>query len=309
MRSGVVIREVGPRDGFQNEDRFIPTDMKVEIIEELALAGLPWIEVTSFVNPERVPQLADAAEVLRALNKRNLGKVEVVAFVPNLRGLERANACGVRNATTALTVSDELNLSNFNKTTDAMLDALPELLQRAKTLEIDLEVTVGTAFGDTQGRELGIERVVEIIETVVSMGVRKVCLGDTVGVGNPRRVGDTFCRIIENHPDIQFAAHFHDTRGLAVANAFAAWREGVTVFDASYGGLGGCPFAPGSSGNLATEILVYMFEEMGVKTGINKDHVCSVSGMTKTYLDRPNSDELRMSKSRRDGGKAKGDLI
>jgi hydroxymethylglutaryl-CoA lyase len=286
MHPEVLIREVGPRDGFQNEDRTIPTELKVDYIEMLAAAGVPWMEVTSFVSPKWVPQLADAADVVAALAEKDLGETEIVAFVPNLRGLERAAECGVTRVTTALTVSDELNRNNFNKDTDAMLASLPALLAASAEQNVEIEVTIGTAFGDLGDRTLTVERVIEVTEAVASMGVSSITLGDTVGVGNPRRVEETFRRLHETLPGVIFGAHFHDTRGLGIANVWAAWGQGVRMFDSSYGGLGGCPFAPGSSGNVATETLVYMFEEAGIRTGIDLGAIMLAAIQTTSFLDK-----------------------
>lgn len=286
MHPEVLIREVGPRDGFQNEDRIIPTELKVEFIQMLASAGVPWMEVTSFVSPKWVPQLADAAEVVAALQDMDLGNTEIVAFVPNLRGLERAAECGIMNVTTALTVSEELNRRNFNKNTDEMLDSLPAILAAAESAEVSIEVTVGTAFGELGDNELSIDRVIEVVAAVASMGVATITLGDTVGVGNPLRVGETFGLLRQIQPEVVFGAHFHDTRGLAIANAWAAWEQGVRVFDSSYGGLGGCPFAPGASGNVATEALVYMFEGAGIDTGIDLEALMLVAGRTTAFLEK-----------------------
>lgn len=267
----VKIREVGPRDGFQNEDEFIPTPLKVELIELLIEAGLPAIEVTSFVNPKRVPQFVDAEEVAAGVSGR--AGLDLIAFAANQRGLERAVACGIRHVTTALTVSEDLNRSNFNRGTREMLAALPEMISAAKEAEVELEVTIGTAFGDSGGRAVELEEVISTAHSVAEMGVGTLTLGDTVGVGTPGRVRETFRILKRDLPHAQLAAHFHDTRGMAVANALAAWEEGIEIFDSSFGRLGGCPFAPGATGNVATEELVYLFDGMGVETGVDIDRL------------------------------------
>lgn len=288
----VLIREVGPRDGFQNESQFIPTQTKLDLIERLAQAGLGWIEVTSFVSPKRVPQLADAAEVAEGLRTRDLGEAKLVAFVPNVHGLIRAAQTGIRFATTALTVSDEMNRRNFKKGTDEMLATLPELLAAAREHGIALEVTIGTAFGCVYEAAISKESVLQVAIAVAGMGVDEMTLGDTVGLANPRQVRETYALLLRELPAVRFGAHFHDTRGLGVANAFAAWEEGISVFDGSFGGLGGCPFAKGATGNVATEELVYMFDSMGVRTGVDLAGLVSAAHAVGEHLGRAVSSDV-----------------
>lgn len=280
----VTIRDVGPRDGFQNEHGLIPTDLKIHLIDEVAAAGIPAIEVTSFVNSKVVPQFFDADDVARTF----AGRPDFIpwAFAGNARGLERAVDCGMTSITTALTVSDALNQSNFRRTTAEMLKTIPELVQRAAGHGVALEVTVGTAFGDTDGRVVGLEDSLGVIREVVGLGATTIMLGDTVGVANPRRVIDTYGPLVAEFPTIEFGAHFHDTRGMGVANALAAWQTGIRRFDASFGGLGGCPFAPGATGNVATEELVYMFDGLGVETGVNIVALVHAAQAAATFLQK-----------------------
>jgi hydroxymethylglutaryl-CoA lyase len=288
----ITIREVGPRDGFQNERTFIPTDRKLALIDQLIDAGLPAIEVTSFVNTERVPQFTDADAVAERFRGR--GDVEIWAFAANALGLERAIAAGLTRVSTALTVSDELNRSNFRRTTAEMLQALPALLDEARRQDVDLEVTVGTAFGDTGGRTVTLDDALAVVREVAAMGARSITLGDTVGIANPRRVRETYERLVAELPDVRLGAHFHDTRGMGVANALAAWQEGVRWFDASFGRLGGCPFAPGATGNVATEELVFLFAEMGVETGVDLQRLLEPVRSVGELLARgPESDVAR----------------
>lgn len=288
----VEIREVGPRDGFQNEAEQIPTGLKLELIDELIAAGLPAVEATSFVNPARVPQFADAAEVAAAVRGRE--ETAVWAFAGNLRGLENAAAAGLPRVTTAVAVSEQINRNNFNKSTAETLATIPAFVEGAAAAGIELEVTVATAFGDNEGREVTLAETLETVRSVAAAGVTRIMLGDTVGVANPKRVRETYEPLLSEFPELSFGAHFHDTRGLAVANVLAAWQVGVELFDSSFGGLGGCPFAPGASGNVATEELVYLFEEMGVATGVDLvrllaavEHVCGFLGR------EPDSDVAR----------------
>lgn len=290
----VKIREVGPRDGFQNEAEFIPTPLKLELIELLIESGLQAIEITSFVNPKRVPQFVDAEQVATGVGSRE--GLDLIAFAANQRGLERAVACGIQHVTTALTVSEELNRSNFNRGTLEMLEALPEMISAAKEAEVELEVTIGTAFGDGGGRTVELEEVISTAHSVAGMGVGTLTLGDTVGVGTPGRVRETFRILKRDLPGTELAAHFHDTRGMAVANALAAWDEGVEIFDSSFGRLGGCPFAPGATGNVATEELIYLFDGMGVETGVDIGRLLAAVRRVGEHLGRAaDSDVARAS--------------
>ena len=290
--SRVDIREVGPRDGFQNEDAYIPTEMKLELIGRLLAAGVRAVEVTSFVNPKRVPQFADAAEVAAALAGRE--GVDLWAFAGNLRGLEQAADAGLVNVTTAVAVSEEINRSNFNRSTPESLATIPEFVERAAARGVALEVTVATAFGDTGGRQVTVAETLDAVRTVAAHGVTRIMLGDTVGVANPERVRALYSTLIEELPEVRLGAHFHDTRGLAVANVLAAWQQGVRDFDSSFGGLGGCPFAPGASGNVATEELVYLFDGMGIATGIDLEALLSPVVSVSEFLGKePASDVAR----------------
>ena len=242
MSEVVQIRDVGPRDGFQNEKLQIPTDVKIDSIDQLIGAGVNSIEITSFVNPARLPQFADADEVAGYFAGRD--DVDLWAFAGNVRGLERAADAGLRNVTTAVALSEEINRSNFGKSTAESLAALSEFVARAQSRDVNLEVTVATAFGDIEGRTVTLEETIEAVKQVAGLGVRRIMLGDTVGVATPGRVRDTYDTLLSDLPGISIGAHFHDTRGMAVANVLAAWQAGVGDFDASFGGLGGCPFAP-----------------------------------------------------------------
>lgn len=288
----VEIRDVGPRDGFQNEQREIPTDLKIQSIEQLINAGLPAIEITSFINPARLPQFADAEAV--AANFADREDPELWAFAGNVRGLERAADAGLRHVTTAVALSEEVNQSNFGKSTAESLAALTGFIERAASRDVRLEVTVAMAFGDIEGRAVTFEETVNAVKHVAALGVEKIMLGDTVGVATPRRVRETYEALLGDLPGVTLGAHFHDTRGMAVANVAAAWEAGVRSFDASFGGLGGCPFARGASGNVATEELLYLFEGIGVSTGIDMDELLALVDFMSGWLGRePASDVAR----------------
>jgi hydroxymethylglutaryl-CoA lyase len=292
----VQIRDVGPRDGFQNEKLQIPTDVKIDSIDQLIGAGVGSIEITSFVNPARLPQFADADDVARHFAGRE--DVELWAFAGNVRGLERAADAGLQNVTTAVALSEEINRNNFGKSTAESLAAVSEFVARAQSRGVNLEVTVATAFGDIEGRTVTLHETIDAVKQVAALGVSRIMLGDTVGVATPGRVRETYDALLRDLPEISLGAHFHDTRGMAVANALAAWQAGVGDFDASFGGLGGCPFARGASGNVATEELVYMFEEMGVSTGIDMSTLLALVETMSARLGRePASDVARAMRS------------
>jgi hydroxymethylglutaryl-CoA lyase len=283
-RQCVRIREVGPRDGFQNEPETIPTAAKVETIDALARTGLTWIEVTSFVHPKWVPQLADAEAVCAGLPRR--AGVAFAAFVPNAAGLDRARACGIVEATCALTASDALNVRNFNRDTATMLAQVIDLRERASVLGIRLGVTIGAAFGCPVEGDLPEGRTESLIEALVTAGYDEIGLGDTTGVANPRQVREMFTHLVSRWPSVSFIGHFHETRGTGLANAVAAFDAGVRRFDASVAGLGGCPFAPGALGNVSTEDLAHLFEEMGVDTGLDIDALIAVAKQLEGVLGR-----------------------
>jgi len=283
-RERVRIREVGPRDGFQNEPDLIPTATKLEIIEALSGTGLDWIEVTSFVHPKWVPQLADAETLCQKLEHRD--GLTYVAFVPNEAGITRAIAAGLGEVTCALTASDALNLRNFNRDTATMVDKVNALRGVAQRNGMRISVTIGAAFGCPVEGDLPDNRVPDLAHALHVAGFDEIGLGDTTGVANPRQVGDLFKRVIGELPAVSWVGHFHETRGTGLANVLAAWDAGVRTFDTSIAGLGGCPFAPGALGNVATEDVANVFEEMGVDTGLDIDRLIAVSRTLESILGR-----------------------
>lgn len=280
----VRIREVGPRDGFQNEPDHIPTAVKLDVIEALSNTGLDWIETTSFVHPKWVPQLADAEEVCAGLRYRQ--GLTYVAFVPNEAGLDRASKAGIREVTCALTASDALNVRNFKRDTVAMLEKVVALHGLARAEGIRISVTIGAAFGCPVEGDLSPGRVLELARSLHGAGFDEIGLGDTTGVANPRQVREIFRDALREFPDVTWVGHFHETRGTGVANVVAAFDAGVRTFDTSIAGLGGCPFAPGALGNVSTEDVVNVLEEMGVRTGVDVDRLIAVSRMLEKQLGR-----------------------
>ena len=282
LPASVTIVEVGPRDGLQNLSRTLPTAEKVRYIELLAFSGLTSIEVTSFVSPKAVPQLADAAETVARL--RNF-PITPIALVPNLKGAESAVAAGVRTLNFVLSVSTSHNRSNVNRTREESLAELAEIVAlRGEVLEVRVRASLATAFGCPFEGRLPIAEVLRWVGGVADLGITEVTLADTVGFGNPELVRQILLACRERFPGLSYGVHFHDTRGLGIANALMAMQCGVTVLDAAAGGLGGCPFAPGATGNIATEDLVFLCEEMGVKTGVELARLCEASRFLRTVL-------------------------
>jgi hydroxymethylglutaryl-CoA lyase len=265
----VLISEVGPRDGLQSVKAVMPTILKLRWIEALHAAGLAEIEVASFVPARLLPQMADATEVVR--HATSLPGLTVMALVPNLRGAEAALLAGVHKLTVPVSASRAHSLANVRKTPEEMVSTLAEIASLRDTLApgIKLEVGISTAFGCTLQGEVAEDEVIALALACVAAGVDELGLSDTVGYANPAQVRRLFRRLRSEIGRHAGAAHMHNTRGLGLANCLAAYEEGVRTFDASLGGLGGCPYAPGASGNVVTEDLVFMFEAMGITTGVS----------------------------------------
>ncbi|HVC12981.1 MAG TPA: hydroxymethylglutaryl-CoA lyase [Burkholderiales bacterium] len=269
----VLLCEVGPRDGLQNAKHLMPTAAKKAWISALAAAGLREIEVGSFVPPKLIPAMADTAEIVA--HARGIAGLRVVALAPNLKGCERAVAAGAHKITFPVSASRAHSLANVRMTPEQMVEEVRRCVVLRDGLAAAqrpaMEGAVSTAFGCTMQGRVPEDDVVRLAELLVDAGVDSVALADTVGYANPAQVKRLFGRVRAAIGERLDGAHFHDTRGLGLANALAAYEEGVRSFDSSMGGLGGCPFAPGASGNVITEDLVFMFESMGVSTGIDFD--------------------------------------
>jgi hydroxymethylglutaryl-CoA lyase len=283
----IRIREVGPRDGFQNEPEVIPTEEKVRLIGMLADAGLKRIEVTSFVRPDVIPQLADGAEVLSRFEPRE--GVAYSVLIPNRRGLE--NALKLRDrfqeANFFLSASETHNRKNVNRTIAESLADLEGTIGAAREAGLRCEGVISTSFGCPYEGEVPPERVFEIAERLRDFGCEEVAFGDTTGMANPRQVGEFFTAARERLPDVELTAHFHNTRGQGLANVLAALEQGIDSFESSFGELGGCPVPPGSTGNISTEDLVSMLEEMGVRTGVDLPKLIVASAEAQKVLGRP----------------------
>ena len=278
----VIITEVCPRDGFQSIHEWIPTETKVDIINQLMDCGYQQIEVTSFVHPKAIPQLKDADEVLTKIKRSK--QVKLRALVPNLRGLERAIAVGVDKAKLMLSASDSHSLSNANCTTEEALQQFEPLIARAQESAIDISGSISVAFGCPYEGDVPVERLVMICTRYRAFGIQEISLADTTGMANPMKIKRNVRELKKRFPDVTFSLHLHNTRGMAFANAVAGWEEGIRHFDSSTGGLGGCPYAPGASGNIASEDLIHGFEEMGIPTNISLDKVLHVAQHLKQIL-------------------------
>ena len=283
----VRIREVGPRDGFQNEPETIETAEKVRLIDMLSATGLTRMEVTSFVRPDVIPQLSDAAQVLGAVQRR-----EGVAFsvlIPNLRGLERALEQRDRfdEVSVFLSASETHNRRNVNRSIEESLAGLEETLARAGEEGLRREGVIATSFGCPYEGEVPPERVFTIAERLRAAGCEEVGFGDTTGMANPRQVHEFFAAAGERLTGVELTAHFHNTRGQGLANVLAALEAGVESFESAFGELGGCPVPPGSTGNISTEDLVSMLHEMGVETGIDLEKLIEASRAVQELLGRP----------------------
>lgn len=281
---GIKIVEVGPRDGLQNESIELATIDKIAMIEKLADTGLKTIEMTSFVHPKWIPQLADAVDVARKV--RRMEGVRYTALVPNARGLERAIEANVEEIALFLSASETHNQRNVNKAIADSLDDFTQVAEAAIAHGMRVRGYVSMVFGCPYEGSIPSQRVAELCERIFSLGVHEVSLGDTIGVANPKQVSGMVKLLTRHFPADTLAGHFHDTRGTALVNVYAALEEGLTIFDSAVGGLGGCPYAAGASGNLATEDLVYMLEGMGVDTGVNLAELVKVSSFLQDKLGR-----------------------
>ncbi|BCJ88547.1 hydroxymethylglutaryl-CoA lyase [Effusibacillus dendaii] len=262
----IEIVEVGPRDGLQNEQDLISTPDKIRLIQKLAESGVKRIEVTSFVSPKWVPQMADAAEVLAGIQLPD--DVQQIALIPNEKGYERAKECGVNAIALVVGASSTFNQKNINMTTEESMQRLRPLVEQAKQDGMFVRAYVATTFGCPYENEVPLSKVLTMVEQFLAMGADEIDLADTIGIANPKQVFEVFTKAKAEFPQASFTAHFHDTRGMALANTLAAMQAGVTSFDTAIGGLGGCPFAKGAAGNGSTEDLVYMLESMGISTGL-----------------------------------------
>lgn len=280
----VRIVEVGPRDGLQNEKAQVPTEQKIQFINMLSEAGLPVVEATSFVSPRAIPQLSDASAVMADIER--LPETQYPVLVPNLKGMERALSADVHSVSVFTAASESFTRHNINMTIAESLANFRPVVELARKEGIAVRGYISTVFGCPYEGAVAPQKVLEVAQALLDMGINELSLGDTIGVATPNQVVDVLVLLMETGhiPVEQLAVHFHDTRGTALANVLMALQQGISIVDSSAGGLGGCPYAPGAAGNLATEDLLYMLHGMGISTGVDLDKVVAATRFIAPYL-------------------------
>ena len=285
LPSHVQIVEVGPRDGLQTEPKFIPASDKIALVNALSGTGLAKIEVTSFVHPRTIPQLGDAREVLSGIEKKN--GVTYSVLIPNLRGAEMALEVGVDEMRIPVCASETFNQKNVRMSITESLQAIEGIQKISEPAMTPLEVGVALAFGCPFEGEISSEQVTSIVGRLSEMGVTRVSITDPAGIANPVQVKDRISTLLAAFPEIKFSLHLHDTRGMALSSILAAMEVGLATFDSSIGGLGGCPFVPDATGNVVTEDLINMLEEMGIQTNVDLEKLIECSQLAQKLVDRP----------------------
>lgn len=287
LPASVRIREVGPRDGFQNEPETIPTEAKIELINALGRTGLKRIEITSFVRPDVIPQLSDAAAVLSGISLPE--DVSASVLIPNMKGLETALEMRdtFQEVNVFMSASESHNLKNVNRTVVESLEGVGQVLKRAGEEGLRREAVISTSFGCPYEGVVPVDKVLGIAEALAEAGADEIGFGDTTGMANPVQVGDFFTSAADRLSGVELTAHFHNTRGQGLANVVAALQAGVSSFESSFGELGGCPVPAGATGNIATEDLVSMLEEMGITTGVDLEALLAASSRVRDVLGRP----------------------
>ncbi|MAX66121.1 MAG: hydroxymethylglutaryl-CoA lyase [Bacteriovoracaceae bacterium] len=288
--SKIKIVEVGPRDGLQNEKISLQLEDKMQYISLLAQAGLQTIEATSFVRADKIPQMADAKELFLQLKKQEyFHHINFPCLVPNRKGYEAAKAVGVREISLFSATSDEFSLKNINCTVDESFKRMQEVATLAKEEGIKIRGYISTAFGCPYAGDIGVKKLVEVIEKFEELGVYEISIGDTIGVGTPKQVDDYLKEVLKVISVEKIAMHFHDTRGMALSNILVSLEHGVSVFDSSSGGLGGCPYAKGATGNVATEDIYYLLNSLGLVTNLdlNKLYLASKFILEKVQKQSP----------------------
>ncbi|MEF3081576.1 hydroxymethylglutaryl-CoA lyase [Luteimonas sp. SMYT11W] len=290
MSDFIRVVEVGPRDGLQNEKALVPAATKIALIDRLSTCGFQVVEATSFVSPKWVPQLADAEDVLAGIQRCD--GVAYPVLVPNAKGLERALAAGVRHIAVFTAASDAFNLKNTNIDVDGSLERLKPVVEQARAAGVSVRGYVSTVLGCPYQGHVPLVDVVRVAEALHAMGCDEISLGDTIGVGTPAKAREMLLACAQTVPMTQLAVHFHDTYGQALSNVLACLEAGVRVVDSAVGGLGGCPYAKGASGNLATEDLLYMLDGLGLRTGVDLQAVTNTAVWISGELGRKPASKL-----------------
>ena len=289
--------EVGPRDGLQNEKKVLTAQEKIQLIDAIAASGFPVIEVGSFVSPKAVPQMANTDEVFQGITRRE--GVEYRALIANARGVDRAIACGCNKVKLNVSASVSHNLANLNRTPAQTIAGFAECVQKAADAGIGISGSISMAFGSPWDKEIPIQDVKDAVDAYLNVGVTEISLSDASGMAYPTQVYDMCQEMKRCYPQASWWLHFHNTRGLGIANILAGMEAGFTQFDTSFAGVGGCPFVPGAAGNVATEDVLHMCDEMGVKTGIDLDQAMEVSRQVVALVGHPtDSYLLRAGKSK-----------
>jgi hydroxymethylglutaryl-CoA lyase len=285
LPESVTIIEVGPRDGFQMETRFIPTATKIEIINALVKTGIKRIEVTSFISPKAIPQMSDAADIIAGIDRS--GEVHVEALVPNPKGAENAARAGVDEMRIFVSASEAHNRSNVNRTIEESLTGFNEVMRIASEAKIPVGADIAVAFGCPFEGDIPIERLGGIVNRLLDLGAKDITLGDTTGMATPPIVRRTCEYLLKFHSGLPLGLHFHNTRGIGLVNIYEALTMGLTTFESSVAGLGGCPFAPGATGNVCTGDLVYLLHELGIHTGIELSALIQAARRVEEVIGRP----------------------
>ncbi|WP_028878535.1 hydroxymethylglutaryl-CoA lyase [Terasakiella pusilla] len=289
----VKIVDVGPRDGLQNEKEIVPTEAKIELIHRLAEAGLPVVEAGSFVSPKWVPQMADSAEIMEKITRKD--GVSYPVLTPNLKGFEGAMAVGAKEVAIFGAASESFSQKNINCTIEESLERFRPVVEAAKELGVLVRGYVSCVVGCPYEGEIAPEKVADVSAKLYEMGCYEISLGDTVGVGTPGKVKDMLAAVSAKVPMEKLAVHFHDTYGQALANIYAALEMGVATVDSSVAGLGGCPYAKGASGNVATEDVVYMLNGLGIDTGVDLDKLCEAGRFISNVLGRAPASKVSLA--------------
>lgn len=288
----VTICEVGLRDGLQNEKRMFSVEEKLELLNSVVASGIKIIEIGSFVHPKAVPTMAETDKLVVAMTK--VEGVEYRALVANLKGVQRAHACGITKTKLTVSASEAHCLSNLNKKPVEVMQGFKDCVAYAQEHKLELSGAISVAFGCPFQGPVPVEQVEIVIEEFIKLGITELSLSDTTGMANPKQVYELCTYVRAKYPQVQWVLHFHNTRDMAMANIVAAMQAGMTVFDGAFAGLGGCPFAPGASGNIATEDVAHMLQEMGVHTGVDLLAAIKTANLVGEYLGRkPDSAMLR----------------